>query len=96
MYVACRFVAIALMFRSTEFVKTKNRMPLLLAFRKRSLDHPDIAYLDRYAHACCSPFGAAEQRKGARRAGIVGCLYSCFGQAKEVCQAASKGTLMDN
>jgi hypothetical protein len=24
--------------------------------------HPDIAYLDRYAHACCSPFGAAEQR----------------------------------
>jgi hypothetical protein len=24
-------------------------------------DHPDIAYLDRYAHACCSPFGAAEQ-----------------------------------
>jgi hypothetical protein len=28
-------------------------------------DHPDIAYLERYAHACCAPFGAAEQRKGA-------------------------------
>jgi len=39
-----------------------------------------------------------EQCKGARRAGIVGCLFlnTCFGQAKEVCQAESKGTLMDN
>ncbi len=27
-----------------------------------SFDHPDIVYLERYAHACCSPFGAAEQR----------------------------------
>ena len=26
------------------------------------MDHPDIAYLDRYTQACCSPFGAAEQR----------------------------------
>jgi hypothetical protein len=62
------------------------------------LDYPDIAYLERYAHACCCPFGAAEQRKGARRAGIVGCLFpdTCFRQAKEVCQAASKGNLMDN
>ena len=63
------------------------------------MDHPDIAYLDRYAQACCSPFGAAgEQHKGARRAGIVGCLFldTCFGQAKEVCQAASKVDLMDN
>ena len=32
----------------------------------------------------------------ASRVGIVGCLYTCFGQAKEVCQAASKGTLMGN
>ena len=24
--------------------------------------HPLNAYLDRYAQACCSPFGAAEQR----------------------------------
>jgi len=31
-------------------------------------------------------------------AGIVGCLFldTCFGQAKEVCQTASKGNLMDN
>jgi hypothetical protein len=88
------------------------------------MDHPDIAYLDRYAHVCCSPFGAAEQRsrwwnktpnlserqrvfgvpatseqpREARRAGIVGCLFldTSFGQAKEVCHAASKGNLMDN
>ena len=39
-----------------------------------------------------------EQHQGVRRAGIVGCLFldTCFGQAKEVCQAASKGNLMDN
>ena len=24
--------------------------------------HPDIAYLERYAHPFCFPFGAAEQR----------------------------------
>lgn len=36
-------------------------------------DHPDIVYLERYAHACCSATG--EQRKGASRAGIVGCLF---------------------
>ena len=62
------------------------------------MDHPDIAYLDRYAQASFWRPAAGEQHKGARRAGIVGCLFldTCFGQAKEVCQAASKVDLMDN
>lgn len=35
---------------------------------------------------------------GACRTGIDGCLFldTCFGQAKEVCQAASRGDLMDS
>ena len=49
------------------------------------MDHPDIAYLDRYAQASFWRPAAGEQHKGARRAGIVGCLFldTCFGQAKE-------------
>jgi hypothetical protein len=32
-------------------------------FESKNEDHPDIAYLERYAHACCPPFGTGEQRE---------------------------------
>jgi hypothetical protein len=57
------------------------------------MDHPDIAYLVRYAHACCCPFGAAEQRS---RWWNKTSNLSERQRAFDVPPLASKGILMDN
>ena len=46
-----------------DFKNTLNEeMRNLKVGKQKKVDPPDIAYLERYAEACCSPFGAAEQR----------------------------------